>query len=311
MSSNRHGVDNRSGSGLDVRPSSDGKRRGARLVGAAAAVVALVVGAAALQSAGWPQLESTAGTGRSSVRRVEAGGEAVDRMLVDYLFPVNGDAWVMAKVRFGVAAARAKAASVGRCVRQRGYPGAESLLIEHAEEVGMAVVMDLPSLSVISRYWGGRVSPLDSTVHFVALDCKGIDHSAVSEWESDAKRFRSLEHLPPAIAKVEAMPVWADARRCMTEAGAPSDAPEAQKAELESMAEEIGEDLSDSPPEFSAYVSWIFDLPTARAFVWCTTPFFAEVELVLKEPRAEFIERHREELLELQRRFEAFAGPGG
>jgi hypothetical protein len=297
--------------GREIGPASASPRGGPRFLGVAAAVVALAMGAAALRHAARPEVDSGADSWRDPVRTIEVNGETVDPVLVDYLFPVDGDAWVVAKVRFGVAAALAKLPSVASCVRDRGRPGAEWLLIENAEEVGTAVMMDLPSLAVISRYWGERLAPLDSAEHVAALDCKGIDHSPASDWEDDAKQLLSLDHLPPAIAKVETTPVWKDARACMTEAGAPPDAPEIQRANLETAEEEIGEDLSNPPPGFSAYVSWIHDLPSARAFVWCMTPFFDEVEQVLLRPRAEFIERHRAELLELQRRFEALAGPGG
>jgi hypothetical protein len=280
-------------------------------MGAVAAVVALAMGAAGLRHADQPVVESTADTGRRPARTVEAVGTPVDPVLVDHLFPVDGDAWVVAKVRFGVAAARAKAASVGRCVRQRGYPGAESLLIERAEELGAAVMMALPSLAVISRYWGTRVPPRDSAERLAAFECRRTDRSPASEWEDDATSLRSLEHLGPAIATVEGTTVWADARSCLTAAGAPSDAPEVRRAYRQRVPDVAGDGVSDPPPEFNAYLSWVHDPPSARAFAQCMTPFFAQVERVLQGPRAEFIERHRTTLLELQRRFEAFAGPGG
>ena len=38
-------------------------------------------------------------------------------------------------------------------------------------------------------------------------------------------------------------------------------------------------------------------------------PFFKEVEKALKRPRAEYVEKHHEELIGLQRRFASFDLP--
>jgi hypothetical protein len=47
----------------------------------------------------------------------------------------------------------------------------------------------------------------------------------------------------------------------------------------------------------------------SRAVAACLAPFFEQVEKALAEPRAEYIEKHREELVELQREYASFDLP--
>jgi hypothetical protein len=299
------GADRRPGPELDARPPSNGPRRGHRLMAAAAVVVVLAMGAAAFRHAGSSDAGSGAGSGKSSLRTVERDG-AIDPMLLDYVFPVNGDDWAAALDRFDVDAARAEVGAVAECVRSRGQPGVEPRIVDVAWQTAWNTSLEsLPSLSALSSASAVRVFSPPSVALEVALACEKDHRTAWDRWRIDAAELRSLDHLRRAIAEVERTPVWTAATTCMTEAGA---SPAASDTRHDA-SDESGPPTNRASPGYLSYVERSVMPP--ETFVRCLTPFFAEVERVLQKPRAAFVKEHRKELLELQRRFEAFTGPGG
>jgi hypothetical protein len=121
----------------------------------------------------------------------------------------------------------------------------------------------------------------------------------------------------PGDDATESTPVWAEAVSCMTAAGAPPDLLDQAAAREQRHIDEGGDPMGGHGFDVFLY-EWVSDdsgphpddtdyvVPEeAKAFVRCVRPFFAEVERVLAGPRAAFVEEHREELLELQRQFEA------
>ena len=250
-----------------------------------------------------------------------AGAGAIDPMLLDYVAPTNGDAWMAAKLRFDVGVARAKAATVAECVEAKGFPGAESLRIDDARVWASGIIMNLPALNRLAER-GFANPPLPVTPEYdAAFSCSEEDVSEATRWQTTAENLGMFifEDLPAAIDATESKPVWTEAVACMTAAGAPPDLLAQAAADEQRHIEEGGDPMGGhgfdvylgewvnehnrSPhPDFPGYVV----SAEAKAFVRCVRPFFAEVERALAGPRAAFVEEHRDELLALQREYEAF-----
>jgi len=304
------GAERRPASELDARPPSDGSRRGHRLTAAAAVVIALAMGAAAFRHAGSSEAGTGPGSGRSSLRTVERTG-TVDPMLVDYVFPVDGDEWAAALDRFDGGAARAVFDATGECLRD--HPQARGwILLEATKDATNMLREWLPSLRAVSE---GQMhaATVPGPEREAALACAEEQDTPWAGWQRDAVELRSLEHLRPALARVQKTTRWTEARTCLVEAGFPPDPSVARRSIPESSMQENSALQGRSPLEVFVYlysITLVPDSPGPEDFVRCTAPYFAEVERVLQKPRAAFVKEHREELLELQRRFEAFAGPG-
>jgi hypothetical protein len=241
-------------------------------------------------------------------------------MLLDYVAPINGDAWNAARLRFDVGVARAEAATVAECVEAKGFPGAESLRVDEARFFASGIVANLPALNRLAEHGFTNPSLPVTPEYDAAFSCSEEDASAATRWERDAENLRSesflSEEVPAAIDATESTPVWAEAVSCMTAAGAPPDLLDRVAAREQRMIEDGGEPRSHG---FEAFLyEWASDdsgphpddpdyaVPEeVRTFVRCTTPFFAEVERALAGPRAAFVDEHRDELLQLQREFEA------
>jgi hypothetical protein len=301
--------------------------RGRLLVGAVSVVVVLVaLAAVAVNRSADPAVDAS-GTDRGPAASEDGptttvvGADGIDPMLLDYVAPTNGDAWMAAKLRFDVGVARAKAATMAECVEAKGFPGSESLWLDEARFWASGIIMNLPALQWITE--GGFANPsLEVTPEYnAAFSCSEEDTSSASQWQITAQNLGMFvfEDLPSAIDATESKPVWAEAVACMTEAGAPPDLLEQAAAEEQRHIDEGGDPMGGhgfdvylgqwvnehgrSPhPDFPGYVV----SEEAKAFVRCTTPFFAEVERALAGPRAAFAAEHREELLALQREYEAF-----
>jgi hypothetical protein len=124
-----------------------------------------------------------------------------------------------------------------------------------------------------------------------------------------------LPEILGAIADVEAGVTWQQAKDCLTKAGAPP-----FTNALPSLPG-IPDGAVSSEAEHAFYLDWISSTeiniqfseqrttsgtPQSRAFADCTEPYFEELQRALQEPRKEFVEEHREELVELQRQFASF-----
>jgi hypothetical protein len=301
--------------------------RGRLLIGAVSVVVVLVALAAFVTNRSAEQhVDATDGIGEQdepevgpTTSPVDAG--AIDPMLLDYVAPTNGDAWMAARLRFDVGVARAKAATVAECVEARGFPGAESLRIDEARFWASGIVANLPALDRLAER-GFTNPPLPVTPEYeAAFSCSEEDASAATRWQNRVQNLGmfSFEDLPSAIDATEAKPVWAEAVACMTEAGAPTDLLEKAAASEQRHIDEGGDPMGGH--DFDVFLhEWVdSNNPTghpdspgyvvsaeAKAFTRCMTPFFAEVERALAGPRAEFVEQHRDELLVLQREYESF-----
>jgi hypothetical protein len=242
-------------------------------------------------------------------------------MFLDYIAPTNGDALMAARLRFDVGVARAKAATVAECVKAKGFPGAESLRIDEARFWASGILANLPAVHRIAER-GFTNPPLEVTPEYdAAFSCSEEDASAASRWQITAETLFGTfisNQVPSAIDDTESKPVWTEATACMTAAGAPPDL-EQDAAEEQRHIDEGGGRIGGHG--FAVYlIRWVKEYngstnpdepgyvvsPEAKAFARCMAPFFAEVERALAGPRAQFVDEHRDELLALQREYEAF-----
>lgn len=244
-------------------------------------------------------------------------GSGVDPVLLDYVAPVDGDAWEAARVHFDVGIAQLQARKMARCLRESGYPGAESAFVEGARLDATNIGSPLPALSQVAKYGVTRGEPAEvlEVRDVVASSCKERGSAEAVAWLKEAGDLRRefMKSIHAAIAETEAEPVWDDATSCMRRAGAPdpeTDAPDGQK-------------YTSSGPDL--YLFWLttFEIdahfaqhrpdgggPESRSYAKCMKPFFKEVRRSLQGDRSAFVERHFDELIRIDRTFEQLDVPG-
>jgi hypothetical protein len=246
--------------------------------------------------------------------------ERIDPLLLDYLAPLNGDDWQAASIHFQEGLARVRATAIAPCLRDRGFAGQESALVVEARYQAMGNIVSLPALARMAKHGVSRERPAELTddLSSALMGCSEGDGSKASRWRNEAERLLSeyRETVDERLSSLENAPVWQEAKDCMSDAGAPpfsNDLPD---------LEGIPVDAKTSAPGYQFYVDWVQSIEIqiilgqhtgppgaseeSRALGRCLTPFFDEVARSLEEPREEFVEEHREELVELQRRFASF-----
>jgi len=237
----------------------------------------------------------------------------LDPVLLDYVAPVEGDSWQAAIVHFNVGIARAKSPAVAKCLLSQGSPADESTLVEGAKFDAKLVGSLLPPLDFIAKNGVTRSEPsqLRSEREAINVVCPHIDSPRASKWTDAALELQQDFRLvvEEAVSNSEADPEWGRAQACMEDAGAPPPRTEmpdgtqittggADMYVVWVQSVEIDAQFSEHRPDGGSDAS--------RAFARCLRPYFDVVERRLKEPRAEFVEEHREELVELQRQFASF-----
>jgi hypothetical protein len=259
------------------------------------------------------------GCNRGPAGRPEAKNR-LDPLLLDFVAPVDGDDWLAASMHFQVGLAQARAEAIAPCLRERGFPGQESALVTEARYEARINDASLPALD---QYAGNgishaRPSELTDDLSSAMMYCGENDRSDASGWKTSSLdllgEFRQI--VEERLALMESEQGWHDAEACMTDAGAPpfSDG-------LPDLPE-IPADAKSTAPGYQFYVNWVQSIEIqmilgqntgppgaseeSRALARCLTPFFEEVERSLERPREEFVEEHREELVELQRQFASF-----
>lgn len=228
----------------------------------------------------------------------------VDPKFFDYVAPINGEDGRSAERLFVDGYAWARAKTITGCLKGSGLPEAESswalAMMDWYLFHGSSTRADLPALRTLAEEGVGRPRPdvVSHEASSTVTRCIELDTSKASRWRREIERLR-LEFavsVDEVIAEVEAGPMWGEFHRCMTGSGAPAI-----------------DDGGVPHGQIDAYLDWLSDQeargrsPEVKAFVRCATPFYAEVERMLAEPRQVFVAEHREELLELQAEFAVFA----
>ena len=233
----------------------------------------------------------------------EQGQQSLDPVLLDYMYPTNGDAAEAARLQFDVGVAQASGEGIAECLADKGYPGSYSAVVDDVRFWAEAM-NTLPPLARIAEEGMGS-GPPRAPQEFMAAkaECQGRDTSKATAWSTKRWKlhFTSVKKTRATIGAVEATPVWEEARACLIEAGAPA---------------EPGPDSGPSQGyyQWAASADALFNggredagpSPDVQAYVRCVRPFYDEVERRLDKPRRDFVEKHREQLLELQAEYAAF-----
>jgi hypothetical protein len=230
---------------------------------------------------------------------MSGSGRGLDPVLLDLVYPTDGDAEYAAKLQFYVGVEQSRSKRMADCVADKGYPGSDSLIM--AQVQSFATTMGaLPALSHIAED-GLTPIPTDTPreVTEAILACRDMVKSKAIVWFEKIMKlhFEGVKKTRAAIGAVEATPVWEEARACMVEAGAPT---ETDPHSGPSLGYYLWASTADSNFKFNAGREATGPSPEAQAYVRCMRPFFDEVGRRLEEPRRAFLEKHREELLELQ-----------
>jgi hypothetical protein len=236
----------------------------------------------------------------------EQGQQGLDPMLLDYVYPTNGDAGVAARLQFEVGVAQASGEGIADCLADKGYPGSYSAVVDHARFWAEAMET-LPPLARIAEEGMGS-GPPQAPQEFMAamLECRSMDTSKADVWSEEIRKLKfsgSVKKTRATIGAVEATSVGEEARACMVEAGAPT---ETDPNSGPSMTFYMWASTADAM--FSGGREDAGPSPEVQAYVRCVRPFYDEVERRLEKPRRDFVEKHRDELLELQAEYATF-GP--
>jgi hypothetical protein len=126
-----------------------------------------------------------------------------------------------------------------------------------------------------------------------------MDKSTADAWSERIYKlhFIGVKKTRATIGAVEATPVWEEARACMVEAGAPT---ETDPHSGPSMGYHQWASTADTNFIYSAGGEDVGPSPEMQAYVRCVRPFYDEVGRRLEESRRDFVEKHADELLELQ-----------
>ena len=221
----------------------------------------------------------------------------LDPALLDYVYPTDGDAGAAARLQFDVGVAQASGEGIADCLADKGYPGSYSAVVDYARF--LAEAMDtLPPLARFAEEGLGSGPPPSPQEFMAAMsECRSMDKSKATEWlEKIGKlRFTGVKKTRATIGAVEATSVWEEARACMIEAGAPTEPNTESGPALDYY---LWASTADSL--FKAGREDAGPSPEVQAYVRCVRPFYDEVERRLEESRGDFVEKHREEILELQ-----------
>jgi hypothetical protein len=235
----------------------------------------------------------------------EGEPRGLDPALLDYVYPTSGDADHAARLQFEVGIAQARGEGIADCLADRGYPGSYSLVVDDARDMA-GVMGTLPPLSLIAEEGFASGPPPRTPDEFTEAMtvCRTTDTSKVTAWSERIRKlsFVGVKKTRSIIGAVEATPIWEKARSCVIEAGAPT---EPDPVSGPSLSAHIWASTADH--DLNAGGESAGPSPEVQAYVRCVRPFYDEVQRRLEKPRRDFVEKHREELLELQAEYATFA----
>ena len=230
-------------------------------------------------------------------------------LILDYIAPVNGDAWDEARFQF----------------RERELEARASMCQDFLITDWSSHPWTLPPLARIEREGTSNAwndPPLISAGVLPGASpgtgnrCH-TTHPPVVRWLEAANDLQDLYRplIDVLITKMEDESLWNRAGMCMVSADIPyfdvtiAPYPSKYQAAVLAINDLITTRIQAEGAQGDISPEKIIELSRAEsvAFVRCVTPFFAEVEKALRQTRAEFVAQHRDEFAQLRQQFGVIA----
>jgi hypothetical protein len=243
--------------------------------------------------------------------------DSVDPLLLDYVAPINGDARRLAEGVFDTGYAWARSPTIRDCVQRRSLSAGEApwavATADWYAAHGSPAGAELPALQAIAE---GAVDspPPDAPLYMLEAVtwCARTDNSKASRWKRDLEplQVEFAATVERVVAEVEFSPVWEQVQGCLTRVDAPTTGGHGIKGYVDRLADEqsTGDSrIVDRPGTTSGTDDDDGGTEASEGFAACVAPFYAAVEQRLVVPRTRFVEKYRNELMELQTEFATFA----
>jgi hypothetical protein len=285
------------------------------------AVAAMVVGVAGLLALTPSSINNdlvvtdTSEDADSPVSYEAPPGGSVDPLFLDYVAPIDGDAHRLAEGVFDTGLAWSTSPTITDCVERRGLLAAEApWAVSTADWYaanGSPAGSDLPALQAIAEGGVDRPPPDRAPPHLreAVESCRRADKSTASRWKRDLEPLQAqfAGTVARAVAAVESGPVWPLVQGCLTEFGVPTTGAPGIGGYVDRLAVEQPAGPSTALDRSRPTGAEDDDDERAKDFATCATHFYTAVERELVGPRATFVEKYRNELVELQTEFADFA----